>query len=105
MVSTKQLDRMYEMGQISMFEWFDLKDRYSLPENQTDRYMRTCLFPTFGRRSYHLGKIELAYALNAVKNNLKWTIDKIRRTIELREDIARGEAHVQRMIDNFMARK
>lgn len=97
------VDNAYERGQLSMFEWFDFKDRYSLPEKQTDKYLRTCLYPTFGARAYHLGKVELLYALKAVQNGWTKTISSFRRSIELREKAERFDKIKEKMRERFMA--
>lgn len=99
----KMLDRAYGAGQMSMFEWFDFKDRYSLPEKETNQYYRTCLFPVLGKRSYHLGKLELWYAFKCMTQGWKMALQSMRVSVEKREQDERMQKTKDRMIERFMA--
>jgi hypothetical protein len=96
------LDKMYGQGALSLFEWFDFKDRYTMPKQQTDRYFRTCLYPVFGKKSYHLGKFELYYAFHSMLNGWKTVISNLRKVIEKREKEERTTKIRQEMAERFM---
>ena len=99
----KLIDRAYGMGQLSLFEWFDLKDKYEMPEKETDSYYRTCLYPLFGKRSHHLGKIELWYAYKCMMKGWDKAIESFRLSIEKREEKERMAKVKEGMIERFMA--
>lgn len=96
------IDRAYGMGQLSMFEWFDFKDRYTMPEKLTDKYFRTCLYPVLGARAHHLGKMELWYAFECMKKGWTKAITSLRMSIEGREKKERFDKIKQGMIERFM---
>ncbi len=47
------IDRAYGMGQLSMFEWFDFKDRYTMPEKLTDILNQAAKRLDLSARAYH----------------------------------------------------
>ena len=100
--SSRLIDFAYGRGLIDMFDWYDLKDRYELPERETNKYYRTCLYPLLGKRSYHLGKFELWYAHKCMLKGWTKAIESFRLAIEKREKEERFQKLKDKMVESFM---